>query len=330
MKTSQQSVRVGLFFLLGVALVWVTYETLSGTKIFKANGYTLIAGFPSLQDLKVTDEVRLAGVVIGAVSETRLGNNRAEAVLSIDPKVKVPSDATATVASAGIIGTDYVSIDLGSPGAPPLAPGSEIRTRVTPDIATIMTELGDLGQKLNGAMATISTAFGGNEKGGGLFQKLDQLIGDNKEKITATVSNLDDITTKLDRGEGTMGKLINDSSLHDQLLAEVGELKSATDQAKEFIASAQGMVAQVKAGQGALGVLLYDPQSAQDIKTAFSNVRIVSDKLASGQGTLGKLINDDSLYTGAQGTLNKADRAMDSLNDSGPISAVGILANSLF
>jgi phospholipid/cholesterol/gamma-HCH transport system substrate-binding protein len=144
------------------------------------------------------------------------------------------------------------------------------------------------------------------------------------------VSNLDDITTKLDRGEGTMGKLINDSSLHDQLLAEVGELKSATDQAKEFIASAQGMVAQVKAGQGALGVLLYDPQSAQDIKTAFSNVRIVSDKLASGQGTLGKLINDDSLYTGAQGTLNKADRAMDSLNDSGPISAVGILANSLF
>jgi phospholipid/cholesterol/gamma-HCH transport system substrate-binding protein len=330
MKTSQQSVRVGLFFLLGVALVWVTYETLSGTKIFKANGYTLIAGFPSLQDLKVTDEVRLAGVVIGAVSETRLGNNRAEAVLSIDPKVKVPSDATATVASAGIIGTDYVSIDLGSPGAPPLAPGSEIRTRVTPDIATIMTELGDLGQKLNGAMATISTAFGGNEKGGGLFQKLDQLIGDNKEKITATVSNLDDITTKLDRGEGTMGKLINDSSLHDQLLAEVGELKSATDQAKEFIASAQGMVAQVKAGQGALGVLLYDPQSAQDIKTAFSNVRIVSDKLASGHGTLGKLINDDSLYTGAQGTLNKADRAMDSLNDSGPISAVGILANSLF
>ncbi|MGD1031587.1 MAG: MlaD family protein [Opitutaceae bacterium] len=330
MKTSQQSVRVGLFFLLGVALIWVTYETLSGSKVFKANGYTLIAGFPSLQDLKVTDEVRMAGVLIGAVSETRLANNRAEAVLRIDPKVKVPSDATATVASAGIIGTDYVSIDLGTPGAPPLAPGSEIHTRVTPDISTIMTELGDLGQKLDGALKTINTAFGGDEKGGGLFQKLNSLVGDNQVKINETVSNLHDITGKLDRGEGTLGKLINDPQLHDQLLAAVGEFRATAGQAKEFIANAQGIVAQVKAGQGALGVLVYDPQSAQDLKQAFSDVRIVSDKLANGQGTLGRLISDDSLYFGVQGTLKKADRAMDSLNDSGPMTAVGILANALF
>jgi len=86
----------------------------------------------------------------------------------------------------------------------------------------------------------------------------------------------------------------------------------------------------VKAGQGALGVLVYDQQSAQDLKQAFSDVRIVSDKLANGQGTLGRLISDDSLYFGVQGTLKKADRAMDSLNDSGPMTAVGILANALF
>jgi phospholipid/cholesterol/gamma-HCH transport system substrate-binding protein len=45
---------------------------------------------------------------------------------------------------------------------------------------------------------------------------------------------------------------------------------------------------------------------------------------------LGRLINDDSLYFGLQGTLKKADRAMDGLNDSGPISAVGALSKSLF
>ena len=74
----------------------------------------------------------------------------------------------------------------------------------------------------------------------------------------------------------------------------------------------------------------YDPQSAANMKTAVQNIRNVSDKLASGQGTLGRLINDDSLYQSAQGTLKKADRALDGMNDSGPISAVGVVANALF
>ena len=58
--------------------------------------------------------------------------------------------------------------------------------------------------------------------------------------------------------------------------------------------------------------------------------RTVSDKLAKGEGTLGKLLNDDSLYTGAQSTLKKAERALDGMGDSGPITAVGVVANALF
>jgi phospholipid/cholesterol/gamma-HCH transport system substrate-binding protein len=330
MNTSQQSVRVGLFFLLGIALVWVTYETLSGSKLFKQSGYTLIAGFQGLQDLKVSDDVRMAGVPIGTVSETRLAPKRAEAVLRINAGVRVPSDAVATIVTAGLIGTNYVAIDLGSPDAPALAPGAEIRTRVTPDVATIMTELGDLSTKLEGALTTINDAFGGNGKEGGLFQKLNSLVGDNQVKISATMSNLQELTGKLNRGDGTLGKLINDPRLHDELLAAVSEFRSTANQAKDIITSAQGMVAQVKAGQGALGVLLYDQKVADDLKLTVSNVRDVSDKLTNGKGTLGRLINDDSLYFGVEGTLKKADRAMDSLNDSGPISAVGVLANSLF
>ena len=41
-------------------------------------------------------------------------------------------------------------------------------------------------------------------------------------------------------------------------------------------------------------------------------------------------INDDTLFQTAQSTLKKADRALDSMSDTGPITAVGIVANSLF
>ena len=47
-----QTTRVGLFFLLGLALTWVTFQTLNGGKVFRDQGYRLIAGFESLRELK--------------------------------------------------------------------------------------------------------------------------------------------------------------------------------------------------------------------------------------------------------------------------------------
>ena len=334
MNNTQQTARVGLFFLLGIALVWVAFETLSGGDLFKHKGYSLIASFDNLEELKAGDEVRMAGVKIGSVDKTRLdeAGRRAQAVLQIDPDVKIANDATASIVMAGLLGTNYIGVDLGSPNAPALADGAEIKTKVTPDINAIMTELGNLGTKLDGALGSITGMMNGNGKDGmgGLFQKLDKLVTDNSEKVGTTLTNVREISDKINRGQGTLGKLINDSTLHDQLLAAVGDIKTTANEARGFMDNANAIVAQVKSGQGPLGVLLYDQQTANDIKTSVANFKGVSDKLASGQGTLGKLINDDSLYTTAKGTLNKVDRTLDGLNDSGPITAVGILANSLF
>jgi len=330
MNNAQQTARVGLFFLLGLALTWVTFETLSGGTIFKEKGYMLIAGFESLKELKQGDDVRMAGVKIGTIETTRLAGRRAEAVLRIDPGVKVATDATASIVMAGLIGTNYIGVDLGSAGVPPLAPGSEIRTKVTPDINAIMTELGNLGQKLEGALGAFGNSMNGDGRNPGLFQKLDRLVTENGERVNTTMTNLQEITTKLNRGEGTLGKLVNDPALHDELVAAVGEIKTTATQARVFVTDAQGLLAQVKTGKGPLGTLVYDEAAANDLKATVANLRQVSDKLAKGEGTLGKLINDDSLFTSAQSTLRKADRAIDGLDDSGPITAVGIVAKSLF
>ena len=330
MNTAQQTARVGLFFLLGLALTWVTWETLSDGKLFKQTGYSLIAGFENLKELKQGDEVRMAGVKIGSVEKTRLAGRRAEAVLRIEPGIKIAADATATIVMAGLIGTNYIGLDLGTLGAPALTDGAELRTTVTPDINAIMTELGNLGQKLEGALGSITATVSGDGKSPGLFQKIDLLVTENSEKIGATMSNLQAITTQLKNGEGTLGKLINDPKLHDELLATVAEIKAAAADAKVFVTETQGILAQVKSGKGTLGALLYDEASATSIKATVKNLRDVSDKLARGEGTLGKLLNDDSLYLGVQSTLKKADRAIDGLGDSGPITAVGVAATVLF
>ena len=231
---------------------------------------------------------------------------------------------------AGLIGTNYIGIDLGTPSAAALRDGAEIKTNVTPDINSIMTDIGALGKKLDGALSSISTAVNGDGTKPGLFQKIDKIVGDNGENVTATMANIRQVSDKLNKGEGTLGKLINDPKLHDDLVATVADIKGTAAEAKTFVASAQAIVDQVKAGKGTLGALVYDETTGNEIKASVKNIRDVSDKLARGEGTLGKLINDDSMFLNAQAVMKKADRALDGLDDSGPISAVGVVAKSLF
>jgi phospholipid/cholesterol/gamma-HCH transport system substrate-binding protein len=310
--------------------VWVTFETLSDGKIFEEHTHTLIAGFNDLKQLKTGDEVRLAGVKVGSVEKTRLAGRRAEAVLEIDPKVPIAVDATASIVMSGLIGGNYVSIDMGSPGAPTLPDGAEIKTLETADLNTLMTEIGGLGKQLQDSLGSFSRALNGDSKGGGIIQKLDKLVTDNSARVDATMSNLQDITGKINRGEGTLGKLVNDPKLHDELLATVDEIKATATQAKAFVSSAESMMDQIKSGQGTIGTLVYDQKSADDIKASIANIKSVSEKLAKGEGTLGKLINDPGLYDSAQVTIKKVDRTLDGLSDSGPVTAVGIVVNALF
>jgi len=331
MNNTQMSARVGLFFAIGVVLIWVTYDALRGNSINRKHGYTIVAGFPTLKELKVGDEVRMAGVKIGSVEITRLASTRAEAVLRILPEMHIPKDSVGAISMAGLIGTNYVSINLGHPELGTIPEGGEMLTRTAPDLNQIMSDLGDLGQDLKGALANISQAFSGGADGkGGLLSKLDKLVSENSEKINATMANLEDITAKIRNGQGTIGKLINDPAAYDSLLATVNEIKGAAADARTFLTNTQGIIDQVKSGKGSLGTLVYDEEAGNNIKIVTKNLRDLSEKLNNPNSSFGQLITNDQLVRDAQATLRKVDSAVDSLGDSGPISAVGTVAGKLF
>ena len=330
MNNMSQTIRVGLFFLLGCALAWITFESLNGGSLFKREGYSLVAGFANLKGLKAGDEVRMAGVKVGAVELTRLAGNRVEAVLAIEPGVQIPTDAVASVEQSSLLGSNYLGVTFGTPGGPLLKDGDEIQTKATVDMSEVISQLGNLGSKLEQVIGEIGKTMGAGGENGGLFQRVDKLVSENGPKLTETIANLQDITAKIKGGEGTFGKLVNDSKLHDDLLAGVSEIKQAAADARTFMGDAKGIVADVKGGKGALGVLLYDEPTAASLKVSVNNLKEVSEKLNSGQGTLGKLISDDSLYNDVQSTMKKADRMIDGLGDQGPITAVGVAAQALF
>jgi phospholipid/cholesterol/gamma-HCH transport system substrate-binding protein len=329
MNNRIQSIRVGLFFLLGLALLWVTLESLNGGRVFKQKGYPLLARFENLKGLQNGDDILMAGVRIGVVKTTRLSSRQAEAVLNIQPEINIPVDAVATVASSSLLGSNHLEVTVGSAGLPFLQPGAEIKTRNTVDMNEVISKLGSLGDRLEQVVGDIGKNLGSGDSGN-IFKKIDKLVTDNGPKLTETIANLQDITAKIRSGEGTIGKLVNDSKLHDDLLASVGDIKGAASDARTFVSNAQDIMDRVKSGKGALGTLIYDEQTGAEIKLTLKNIKEVSDKLNSGQGTLGKLISDDTLLRQAQGTMRKVDRAVDGLSDQGPITAVGVAAKSLF
>jgi len=163
-----------------------------------------------------------------------------------------------------------------------------------------------------------------------LISNLNELVTENRGKFDSVLTNLDEITTKLNSSKGTLGKLINDDQIYNDLSLAVTDIRKAASNTEKGMNQAQDLFSRIDSGEGALGKLLSDESIAAEIDATVNNLRSFSEKLNSGQGTLGKLATDDSLYLELQSLLNRADQALDSVGDSGPITAAGAVSNALF
>jgi len=338
MNQAQMNARVGIFFIIGIALIWITFQALHDNSFSSTKGgYRVNAAFQSLRELRVGSEVRQAGVTIGTVDSVRLNADHAEATLLIRKEFPIAKDATAAIAMSGLIGSSYISLDFGTPAAGTLAQDGTavLRTHDTPDLNEIMTQLGGIGDDLKVAVNKIGSAFGDNPDGTpGLVKNLNNLVNENRGQLTTTISNLNEITTQIRSGQGTLGKLINDPAAYNTLLDAVTQIKDAATEAKGFLADAQtnvnGLLTDVRAGRGALGTLIYDEDTAKNLKLAMKNITDITTKMNNDQSSFGQLISNDGIIRDAKATLRKVDRAMDGVSDSGPITAVGVLVNGLW
>jgi len=330
MNNAQMSARVGLFFLLGIALIWITRESLSGSRLDSESAYELTARFATIKELKPGDDVRLAGVPVGQVVATQLSGRHAEVVMKISQGVEVPTDSVATIAMSGLLGSNYVSLTVGTPDSPAIVPGSTLRSVDTPDLNTVVAQVGEIGRKVEQALTQFTGAMGTDGSSDGLMTKLNAMVDENRVKIDQITTNLETVTNRLAAGEGTLGKLLTEEAAYNELLLAVEQIREAGESANRFMGEAESMITHMQSGQGTLGTLIYDEESAKNLRVTLANLEDLSDKLNSGEGTLGRLINDDSLYTEAQSTIQKVNRAVDGLSDQGPITAVGVAANSLF
>jgi phospholipid/cholesterol/gamma-HCH transport system substrate-binding protein len=61
-----------------------------------------------------------------------------------------------------------------------------------------------------------------------------------------------------------------------------------------------------------------------------TNLKEILQKINQGQGSVGKLVNDETFFNNAKMTLQKVEKATEGLEDQGPLSVLGIAVNTLF
>jgi phospholipid/cholesterol/gamma-HCH transport system substrate-binding protein len=316
--------RLGLFFALAFVAAVVLFEMIGGLDLF-TGGYRLHARFFNVQELKVGDPVRMAGVEIGRVDQISFADNMVDVTMKVREKANIRTDSKASISFVGLLGQNYVSIAFGSTNAPRTAPDTLLETVETRDLSAVLARLDSAAAGVEG----MAKSFGGDSINN-LLGPFTDFLKENNPRLTAILANLQTISSQIAQGHGTVGKLINDEQLYNVAVSTVTNLNATADELKLTISQARNIVDQINQGQGTFGRLAKDDSLFVEATNAVTNLREIFQKINKGQGSVGKLVNDEALYKNARMTLQKLDKATEGLEDQGPLSILGIAVGNLF
>ncbi len=309
--------RIGYFVVLAAFAAVLILEMLGGFDKFR-HGRKVSALFNDVHELHQGDKVKMAGVEVGTVDDIRFAGNKVKVTLKLNKDAKVKTDSTATVKFAGLMGQNFVSVDFGSPDAPDADEGAVLNSIEQADIASIMQKLDNVA----GNVENITKTFSGD--------KLDNILGpltdfmkQNSGPLTMTIANIKAISADIADGKGTMGRFIQDPTLYNSAIETMTNLQNT-------IVNAQQIVNGINAGEGTVGRLIKDDTLYVQTTGSMTNLNQILQKINQGQGSVGKLVNDQEFYKNAKLTLQKVDKATEGLEDSGPLSVLGMAVNSLF
>jgi phospholipid/cholesterol/gamma-HCH transport system substrate-binding protein len=330
MKDSVES-RLGLFFAFAIIALLIVLEFAGGLDAFKPH-YRLHALFKNVQELKTGDYVKMAGVQVGRVESIRLTTNGlADVVMDLHKNTDVRVDSKASLKFTGLMSANYISVDFGT-SATAAEDGAYLQSVEQPDLSLLLGKLDNVAT----GVENLTRSFSG-EKIDNLLGPVTDFLKNNQTNLSATIANFKTVTQRIADGQGTVGKLINEDTLYVSALNTVSNLQNSTtniqivaDEARTLLTNANYTVTRINSGEGTLGKLVKDDTLYLEMTGTMTNAHQILLKVNHGQGTVGQLINDDSTLRNIKTTMQKLDKATESLEDTGPLSVLGTMASSLF
>jgi phospholipid/cholesterol/gamma-HCH transport system substrate-binding protein len=266
-----QETRLGMFVLLGIGALVISILLLGNFQLQRT--YKLHILFSDIAGLPNKAKVKIAGVEVGAVKDITLDGNQAKVTVWIRQGVAIHRDTRASVVATGIIGSKYLELTIGTPAEALLRDGDTVvgldPVSIEKIISNVMKQVDSLAESLQGNgrrsvgenlsvtmenLRLISTSLRESlvdheDRVGRIVKNIDQftadvadITADNKADIRAAIRDVRSISerlntmiAKVEQGQGTIGKLINDPEMGDNLKTAVQETKETVHQANKAL-----------------------------------------------------------------------------------------------
>ncbi|HTC35060.1 MAG TPA: MlaD family protein [Bryobacteraceae bacterium] len=304
-KASWARLKVGVLALFAMAILALLIFLITGnTNIFESQAtiYTYMADAAALTD---GAPVNLDGIPIGKVKAIRLsGAKDPMRLVRIEMEIpegqlkNIPSDSLASISAANVLGTKYINLKTGK-GTTPIGPGQELPSLNSGEFQDLVQQGFSVLTSLQDTVQRVDRIVGLVESGKGSIGKLlvDETLYNNLLQILAQVRGLADT---LNSDKGTIGALLNNRELYDNFRATLGRVDT--------------MLQDLQNGQGTAGKLLKDDAVYNETRETIAGVHKLVDDLNAGKGTAGQLLKSDDLSNQLKGTLTTLDSILDKVN----------------
>jgi phospholipid/cholesterol/gamma-HCH transport system substrate-binding protein len=319
-REMSMEVMVGTFMFMVLLSLGVFTILLSRQQWWKTT-YPFEAEFQDVQGVREGENVHVRGVVMGKVRRINTLPDRPGVLvsMSMNRRILLKQDYRIEILPTSLLGGKYIYIYEGTDAAPLLdvsdgrpVPGTtpidvvEQATKMVKAIRDTLEE-GGLLTNLNAVVASLGELGGRLQRGEGTVGRLlkdDDLYRDVKD----TVASLKAVAGRLERGESSVGKLlVGDTRIYDDLAAAVGNLRAAS--------------ANLRDGKGTIGRLLSsDDALYEDLRAAVASLRTVAGRLERGEGTIGKLATDEDVYDEIRLLVNEVRATVDDFRETAPIT----------
>jgi phospholipid/cholesterol/gamma-HCH transport system substrate-binding protein len=297
-KSSSQKISLGVFVIFATILLVTTLYFIGNRQNIFGDNITINAYFNNVNGLKLGNNVRYSGIITGTVSKIEMQEEArilVEMIIEEELGKKIKTNAVATIGTDGLVGSTIVNIIPQEGVFPFLKSGDTIQT---------YSKIG-----ADDMLNTLSTT---------------------NENAALLMSDLLNITTQIRKGRATIGMLINDSLLAQDLRQSIFQLKKTATGASNTITKLTAIVSSINLDESVAGVLLNDSiaagkmsnvvtnleKSSISIDSITTNLNTYLNQITAGEGALNYIVNDEDFSKNIDSTMTNIKEASFRFNEN--------------
>ncbi|WP_312793121.1 MlaD family protein [Sphingobacterium sp.] len=292
MKISNET-KVGILATVAIVLLFIGYSFLKGNDVF-SNDNTFYTTYDAVDGLTPSKPVLVNGYQIGRVSKMILQpDGKIKTEFKIQSDYDIPKNTVARISSTDLLGGKAIVFEMGN--SKELAQdgdflNSGIQPNIMDKVEPIQKRIETITIKLDSTLSVVNTV---------LDKQFQDDFKNSIHSISTSLKNVEGITKDV---EGLVG---NEKGRLNRIMANLESITSNFSQNGEKINTIMANLNNITDKAARLDF----EQTMGKVNAAVNDFKEITGKINSGKGSIGLLLNDESLYN----NLNNASKEMDNL-----------------